>query len=226
MATLYSPKIPTDGLVLLIDPANNKSYPLSGTNVTDLSRNNLVGSLNGGVPFSSSFGGTFGFNGSSQFINFGDVLDQIGSDMSGAIWVNMSPIAGFTPLFDKLGTAGNFRFIVSGQQLGMGVRDTINGYSQVFSATALSYNTWYHLAFTLTSTNVINMYINGRRNFTDTTSLTLTRGDTTTPLRIGYSANNTTYLSGSIGPACLYNRILTDSEVYQLYSSTRGRFGV
>ncbi len=40
MATLYSPKIVTNGLVLCLDAGNTKSYPRSGTACNDLSGNN------------------------------------------------------------------------------------------------------------------------------------------------------------------------------------------
>lgn len=43
MATLYSPKIVTDGLVMYLDAANPRSYPRSGTAWNDISGNNITG---------------------------------------------------------------------------------------------------------------------------------------------------------------------------------------
>ena len=57
MATKYSPKIITNGLVLSLDAANNKSYPRSGTTWSDLSGNNNTGTLTNGPTFSDSNGG-------------------------------------------------------------------------------------------------------------------------------------------------------------------------
>lgn len=48
MATLYSPKIVTDGLVMYLDAANPRSYPRSGTAWNDISGNNITGTLTDG----------------------------------------------------------------------------------------------------------------------------------------------------------------------------------
>lgn len=226
MATLYSPKIVTSGLLLLVDAGNSKSYPGTGTVASDLV-GGYSATLTNGVQYTQSFGGGFVLSGSH--LNFGDVLDQVGSDMSGAIWMRLNIMSGsFCPIVDKLGTAGNFRFIVdsASMQPGFGVRDVASGYNQTFSGTPIALNTWYHMAYTLTSTNTLCLYVNGALRLRDTTSLTLTRGDTTTPLRVGYSANNSTYLIGQVSHFSLYNRILDQNEILQNYVATKGRFGL
>ena len=72
MATLYSPKIVTGGLILCLDAANPKSYPGSGTTWTDLSGNGYNATLYGSPTFSQpksecdAYGITC--NGSTQYI--------------------------------------------------------------------------------------------------------------------------------------------------------------
>jgi hypothetical protein len=56
MAFSYSPKIATDGLVLCLDAANNRSYPGSGTAWTDLSRGGNNGVLINGPTFGTTEG--------------------------------------------------------------------------------------------------------------------------------------------------------------------------
>ena len=68
MATLYSPKIVTNGLVLCLDAGNNKSYPGSGTTWNDLSGNNNTGSLVNGPTFTGSFGGSVAFDGVNDYV--------------------------------------------------------------------------------------------------------------------------------------------------------------
>ena len=45
MAFRYSPKVVTDGLVLAVDAANKKSYPGSGTTITDIGGRENTGTL-------------------------------------------------------------------------------------------------------------------------------------------------------------------------------------
>ena len=73
MATLYSPKIVTDGLVLCLDAGNNKSYPSSGTAWNDLSGNNNNGTLTNGPTFTGSFGGSIVFDGTNDYVDLGNI---------------------------------------------------------------------------------------------------------------------------------------------------------
>jgi len=67
MATKYSPKIVTDGLVLSLDAANNKSYPGSGTTWSDLSGNGNTGTLTNGPTFSNTNLGSIVFDGVDDY---------------------------------------------------------------------------------------------------------------------------------------------------------------
>jgi len=77
MAFSYSPKIATDGLVLCLDAANNRSYPGSGTAWTDLSRGGNNGALTNGPTFNSANGGSIVFDGTNDYVQvtspFGDI---------------------------------------------------------------------------------------------------------------------------------------------------------
>ena len=53
MGIAYNPKVPTEDLSLLFDPANSKSYPGSGTTIFDLSGNGNNGTLSGSPVFSN-----------------------------------------------------------------------------------------------------------------------------------------------------------------------------
>jgi hypothetical protein len=68
MAFRYSPKIITDGLHFSIDPANHKSYPGSGTSVSDLVARNTSPTLENGAGYSSINGGVFSFDGIDDFL--------------------------------------------------------------------------------------------------------------------------------------------------------------
>ena len=71
MGLFYNPSVVLDGLLLMLDPANVKSYPGSGTLTYNLINSN---SLNmNSVGYSSSFGGCYSFSGSN--INGGDLFN-------------------------------------------------------------------------------------------------------------------------------------------------------
>jgi len=72
MAFHYSPKTVTDGLVLLLDVGNPKSYPGSGTTWYDLSGNGNDGTITNAT-FSTAGGGSMTFNGSGDYVSMGDV---------------------------------------------------------------------------------------------------------------------------------------------------------
>ena len=54
MAVGYNPRIVTDGLVLALDAGNTKSYPGSGTNVSDLSRSGYDFTMTNGATTNAS----------------------------------------------------------------------------------------------------------------------------------------------------------------------------
>ena len=66
MAGSTGPDIVTDGLILLIDAANIKSYPGSGTNINDISGNGIVATLNNSPTINSD--GTITLDGVNQYI--------------------------------------------------------------------------------------------------------------------------------------------------------------
>lgn len=68
MATQYSPKMVTDGLVLYLDAGNRKSYVSSGTTWRDLTTNGNNGTLTNGPTFNSSNGGYIVTDGTNDYV--------------------------------------------------------------------------------------------------------------------------------------------------------------
>ena len=66
MATYYSPKIVTDGLVLVLDAGNIKSYRSGSTSWFDLSGSTTTGSLVNGPTFNGGNGGSIVFDGTND----------------------------------------------------------------------------------------------------------------------------------------------------------------
>ena len=211
-------------LVLWVDAGQTASYSGSGSAVVNLRNPSINGTLISNPVYNAT--GSFSFNGTTQHITFGDNLDLIGSDISGSIWVNLNSYdATFSPLIDKLATAGNYRFIVNPSgTVGFGIRGVDNTYTAASTPTSILTGVWYNLAFTFQGT-AINIYINGTLGVSGTLTAT-TRADTTTDLKIGYSANNARYLNGSVSQVQIYNRALTAVEVQQNFNALRRRYGI
>jgi hypothetical protein len=75
MGLFHSPSIVTDGLIALHDAGNIKSYPGSGTAVTDISSGNNNGTMNG-VTFSAEGGGSFVFDATTEVIDANITIPQ------------------------------------------------------------------------------------------------------------------------------------------------------
>ena len=67
MALVHSPNIVTDGIVLYLDAANPKSYPGSGTNWHDLTKNNSTFELVNGPTHTTNNSGSFSFDGTNDY---------------------------------------------------------------------------------------------------------------------------------------------------------------
>ena len=69
MGVFAGPEINEDGLILVLDAGNTKSYPGSGTTWSDLSGNGNDGTINGAT-HTSGTGGYFDFDGSNDYVSF------------------------------------------------------------------------------------------------------------------------------------------------------------
>ena len=235
MAFNYSPKTITDGLVLALDAANHKSYPGSGTNVTDLSGNGNDGTLVNGPIFDSDNGGIFNFDGANDemTITMASTISFTNTDnFTMGLWVNKTG----TPLSGDVNglflTQGGGRFGIDyyfgASQIRAGIRNTANGqYTTTFNT---NLEGWNYCVFTYETENTSGMklYTQGVLRSSRTT---VGLGDFTSTgdFRIGttYALGGTIKrLIGEISNARIYNRALTSAEVLQNYNATKGRFGL
>jgi len=113
--------------------------------------------------------------------------------------------------------AGQGRFLQlvdSSNKLGFGTYQ-----SQLTSSNALSLNNWYHVAATVT-TGSTKLYVNGSL---DTTGSNTLNSFTYTKTHVGelyYSSTTAArHFAGNIDELALYNSVLTDAEIAQVYNS-------
>ena len=234
MATKYSPKIITNGLVLSLDAANNKSYPRSGTTWTDLSGNNNNGTLTNGPTFSSANGGHIVFDGTNDYLSLNSALNfststgfticmflQKVNNQSGTAWnyfySNNSPaieMGGYSQ------TGNNFNFkdnTVANTEVGS--QDIVSSWSYISFGTNASTRTSYIYTLNSTVGTVLTTSVGSVSNLTLGFERFFTTGPSGAPA-------GTTYFRSKCAIIQAYNRALSSAEVLQNYNVFKGRFGL
>lgn len=228
MAIVYNTSIVRDGLVFYVDVANVKSYPGSGTTVTDLGSTRQSGATTN-VTIS---GGALSFS-ANGVVDFGTSLTSVdATDKTMVAWINPTALVagnGPTSILDKdLDTDQGWGFwMTSGGKLwfwpnsGQDIKD--NG------SLSAALNTWTMITTTFSYTGKsCNFYYNGNLSSTVTNSSATPGGSSATRnLLIGAFRNNTgAKYSGLIGPVMLYNKVLSAGEIQQNFNAMRGRYGI
>jgi hypothetical protein len=218
MALGHAPSIITSGLVFYIDAANPRCYPGSGTDLTD-TISGIGASLVGGVGFNTSNYGTFTFDGSNDFINFGNSNSVRLLNGTISAWVRTS------------NAGGGFRGIMA-KQFAWGIfysDGVLVAYDWGASATRstgvnIADGNWKNvvLAFQSGITNGTRIYINGSLSLTTT----ITWVNDTQNLNGGGESIAGQYATCSGSIFSLYNRPLSAAEVLQNYNAARKRYGL
>jgi hypothetical protein len=221
MATLYAPRIVTDGLVLCLDAANRKSYPGSGTAWNDLSGNNNTGTLTNGPTFDSANGGSIVFDGVNDFVQTTLNSSFTAMTLMGFIKRNGNQV-NYAGIFFSRGTSvTGLDFYSTTNNLGYHWNDQSNTYTFV-SNLAVPNTTWCMITMSVTST-AATLYVN-----TSSVTNTVSHGTTTiNDLKLGQDDDTASrFMNGNIATTLLYNRALSAAEVLQNYNATRSRFGI
>ena len=235
MATFYSPRIVTNGLVLHLDAGNNRSYPGSGNAWSDISRNGIVGTLFNGPTFTNSNGGAIVFDGTNDRVETGtNFSTYITGSNSFTIECWVYPGATQAQYADIWGNhTDNVTGIVCQQNstntnqynwgYGNGISWATSTGSGFFNLTALQ---WSHLIAMKSATNLFT-YLNGVLINTVTTS-TLVAANPSIGFQIGtgYNLGSSRYFNGRVSNFRIYSRGLSASEVRQNYNATKGRYGL
>ena len=228
MATKYSPKTVTNGLVLSLDAANTKSYPKSGTTWTDLSGNSNTGTLTNGPTFSAGNLGSIVFDGTNDYISGTNNSSlQLLNDLTIGAWV-------------KLGSGGNasqgiFEKMININYSGYGITRqddyfkfwTGGGGTFAYTNSNITYssgNNWYYVVGRRMAGNN-RLFINSILQ-TDSQSPPLSDSGEVYVIGRYYSNIADYYFVGNIAQTSLYNRALTDAEILQNYNATKNRFGL
>ena len=234
MGTEYGNRsIVTSGLTLCLDAGNLKSYPTSGTTWTDLTRNGNNGTLIANPVFTNN---SISLNGSTQYVNFGNILNLSTNSLTVNMWVNLNSIVGQTFLSKALAGVQNYRFSMGVPSTGtLGIFIQGNGGADITPNTSviLSANTWFMATFVLDRSSSAKIYYNAvSQTLINSATISQWNGldfQSSNPFRIGtYTASDNTspvsLTNGRIGLVQVYFRVLSDSEILQNYNATKWRF--
>ena len=218
MALQHHPRIVSNGLLIYLDAANTRSY--SGSGIT---ANGLVGGIGGtlvnGVGFTTLNSGVFTFDGTNDYINFGNSSEVQQSSGTLSAWAKASsPGSGYRGIIAKQGAYGLFYVD--------GVLVAYDWPADVPRSTGINIadNTWKNVVLTYQSgvSNGTRIYINGVSVLTTTITILSQVGN----LFGGAEANASQFSSCQASSFKMYSRVLTATEVLQNYNATKKRYAL
>ena len=242
MGTSYNSNIVTDGLVLCLDAANPRSYPLSGNTWYDLSGNGYNGTLQNGPTFSSANRGAMSFDGTNDYVSFADTT--IGSfnnaTLSYGAWFYFDGTSqeGIIVAKRNDNPYNQYSMAISNHPSNGGSGTNFNAFANtdqnqggymMFSYSLSSTGAGWYYGFIVINNNNQTMFVNGKPvRFLTQAYSGKTFNMTNKPLYVGATNLNNSpavFFDNKISIVYLYNRALSASEVLQNYNATRGRYG-
>ncbi len=230
-----APSIPTSGLTLYLDAANTSSYPGTGDQWYDLSGNNNTGIMGFGTYWDGADGGAMVFDGvDDQVVSQGNWVNipEFNSSYTYVVFFNPTTALRNNGLM-QIGASNTSRQRSSVRTLGpefgsSGFSNDWNGTSYSRN-TALSNNTWYQYAVTYDNTTITRQgYKNGSSSgITSLTSIGSLNVIDANTSAIGSSKNSTTnyWMLGKISIVLVYNRVLSSTEISDIWDAFKGRYG-
>ncbi len=214
MGIFRGPNFTRDGLVMLVDAGSYRSYPLSGSTWFDLTSNGHDISLGSSVTFSSDFGGVL------RFAEDGNGYGRNTSmNMSSTNYTVISYVRKMSNGNDgRTITAYNNNWLLAHHDNTYGDYYAEGWVNDITSPT--SDTTWRMFTGTGNiSGDVYQLYIND--------SLTVSNSNGSQGPN-GWNLNNQygQYSDCQIANLIVYNRVLTSSEISQIYNATKKRFGL
>jgi len=193
----------------------------TGTTVTDLSGNNLTGTIVGAKwTTSGKYGSALSFNGTSNYVDLGNpALLKLTGSMTLEAWVQA---AGNPPddgqIIAKSDGAGGWQFKTSPdtgpETFGVAVSASGGASAQRYSTTVRTLNTWYHVAGVYNSaTGTLDVYVNGvLSSGTLRGTIPAAQFDQAVNVNIGRRTGGY-FFNGLIDEVRIYNRALSQAEI-------------
>lgn len=215
----------TEGLLMYLDPAVKRSYNATGTTVADISLNANNGTLSPSAPVFNTSPKRFTFNGTANnYIslaasNFNTLYSgktiMLVAKMNSSFGTNV-----FRALFGSTSGSRNFNFYVYHNGTNYVLHFSAGNSGTFSDALSVSTGQWMVLAATQDATTT-TYYLNGVK--VGATAMPLAQYATNAEENIGRADN---YWFGDIGPALIYKRCLSTTEIVQNYNALKIKFGL
>lgn len=224
--TATPPPLVTNGLVLNLDAGNSASYPGTGTTWTDLSGNGNHGTLFNSPAYSATNGGSLSFDVSSKYVSITPSLLPTGTTDRTIIAFVKTPtsMGGYQHIIHWGSTSNNQAFglaFVNNQ-----ISTHIWGPYPTQGGVNVSTATNYCFATTYSNTGTLHKFwINGVSQGLGV-SYSINTGTTDARVGMRITGSEGWGPSGQIYQVLVYNRVLSDAEIQQVFNVQRGRFGL
>jgi hypothetical protein len=220
--------IVTNGLLLYVNGAPGV-YSGTGTQWTDLSSYNNNATLTNSPTYSSTGGGSFAFNGSTQYAPITTALLNtaytgktvfIVGRMNASAWT--ASVAQYRAMYGTASGTRNFNFYVYHDAANLFYfHYSTPGSSIVTGSVALTTGTWFIAAVTQDATTT-TVYLNGTSVYS-VGSQTLNQYSASGQEAVAKADN---YWYGDIAVCALYRRALSAAEVLNNYNAFAARVGL
>jgi hypothetical protein len=222
---LVSANIVTEGLVTHLDASNSSSYSGSGTTWFDLSGNGNNATLVASPTWSSTNGGRFTLNGTTQYISGTVPLNTNAFTVSFTVQ-NTARVAD-AQLFSIGSTEKILVYTGAGFDYAFSVYSpTIYNNIPRYSLHTMEIGKWYNVTVTYNNTTS-DMYINGRLAYSLSSSLVNTTvGNEGWNLGRRLSTGAGFDSAGHYANLMIYNKALSAQDISKNFNSFRGKYGI
>jgi hypothetical protein len=218
-------RIVTDGLVLSLDASDRNSYVSGSSTWNDLSGNGNNGTLVNGPTFDSGSNGSIIFNGTSNYINCGYIMN-FASSFTLELAFKTTFTGSQTIICSKYDyTDPNFWFGLNNNKLTFSISLFSPGKAEPASISNVNDGSWYigHAVYDST-TYTARVYLNSILQNSVTGNVAFV--DTNRSYYIARFNPTSIYFPGTIAFNKIYNRALLASEVLQNYNASKSRFNL
>jgi hypothetical protein len=171
------------------------------------------------------------FDGVNDYIDLGNIYDDLALPVTISVWVNLSPSSsGNVGIFDSqdnLNIYNGITFIMSEQHMGISYGDGLGGNNSAFrrSKSATIQDTrgqWVNLTAIIKSASDMSLFLNGVNKggvYEGSSINPLNSNSPNEVAKIGtwYSNNNTYFYKGQLDELRIWNRALSPTEVADIY---------
>jgi len=201
----------------------------SGSVTTDSwGSNTLTDNTSAGTTTDAIEGDAKSFDGTDDYMSFGSDFLSLsqGTDWSVSFWFKLDSTQTDQYLFsawDSSNSNSEFSIYYNGNLLSAIVQDDGSSFQSAQIDLFNKIGSWVHYSSVFDSTNsTISIYLNGAKVDTNT-AWDGTYNNTSADWRIGLASDGTYPVDGKIDDVRIYDRALSDREVFDLYRWTGGR---